>query len=171
MTTLLERRHGIVHFLFNKKVDMYFTNWSRSLLNCMNLRLFNKLYLVIDINRMQELCVKCITKDCHVRLYVFNMINHSKTVVLQCNMALIWWLKMCFMLTMHTYIHMLWYEMFSTTLLDMLFLYKSWMGHCCAGFGSIVYKLRQSVFELQNNICQISNVNITVYIMKETLWT
>lgn len=45
------------------------------------------------------------------------------------------------------------------------------MGHCCAGFGSIVYKLRQSVIELQNNICQISNVNITVYIMKETLWT
>lgn len=43
----------------------------------------------MDINSTQELCVNFITKDCHVRFYVFNIIYYSKTVVLQCNMALV----------------------------------------------------------------------------------
>lgn len=118
VTTLLERRHGIVHLLFNKKkkkADMYFTNWSRSQLNCMNLCLFNKLYLIMDINSTQELCVNFITKDCHVRFYVFNIIYYSKTVVLQCNMALVWWLKTCFMLTVHTYTYVMIWDVFYNT--------------------------------------------------------
>lgn len=52
---------------------------------------------MMDNNRTQVLY--CITKDRHVRLCVLN--------ILQCNMALIWWLKMCFMLTVYTYTYVM----------------------------------------------------------------
>lgn len=114
-------------------------------------------YLRVYNKRRQLFYTKCITKDCHAISCVFNM--------LQCNMALIWWQKMCFMLT----VYICYDEMFYTKLFKKLVLYKSLMGHCCAGVGHQVYKIRQS--SKFRNICQIPNMWTSLYIMKETSWT
>lgn len=60
------------YFLITKLICILQTEVEVS--STVNICLFHKLYLMMDINRTQELCVKCITKDCHVILYVFNMI-------------------------------------------------------------------------------------------------
>lgn len=97
--------------------------------------LFNKLYSMIDSNRTQVLYMKYI-----INRHVFDMnenvfhAHHRNARI--CN-------DRCFL----------------QVFLNMLVLYRGWIGHCCAGVGPIVYKIRQL---LQIIICQISNVNITV---------
>lgn len=68
----------------------------------------------VDNNKTQVLYKKCITKDCVVMLFVFNM--------LQCNMALYDMMTENVFYAHSTHIYICYDEMFSTTTLNMLVL-------------------------------------------------